>query len=154
MRTLLRALLQVVGTDSSETHTKSSGAPFPFQPNLATKEGTAVPKPHHVITEGNIQASIWKNTGGAKGHYYTFSMSKSYERDGKTQYGTSFGYFDGIRVARLALEAVEWIAEAQQGSGGDEREAEEDSESRASRSSKRRSSGKRKGKRERTQADL
>ena len=76
-------------------------------------EGTLVPKPHNAIEVGNITASIWKNEGGKNGHYYTFSLSKSFKRDGKTEYTTSFGYFDGIRVAKATLEAIEWIARQQ-----------------------------------------
>jgi len=77
---------------------------------LTTWRATTLPKPHHTIGDENITASIWKNDGGSRGTYYTFSLSKSYEKDGETKYTTSFGYFDGIRVARITLEAVEWIA--------------------------------------------
>lgn len=66
-------------------------------------------EPFHKIQEDNIQASIWKNEGGTNGHYFTVSLSKSYQRDGETQYATSFGHFDLIRVARLSLMATEWI---------------------------------------------
>ena len=66
-------------------------------------------EPFHKIQEDNIQASIWKNEGGSNGHYFTVSLSKSYQRDGETQYTTSFGHFDLIRVARLSLMATEWI---------------------------------------------
>ena len=66
--------------------------------------------PHHTISEDNIHAAIWKNEGGGNSHYFTVSLSKSYESDGKTKYTSSFGHFDLIRVARLSLMATEWIA--------------------------------------------
>lgn len=72
-----------------------------------------MPKPHHTIVDGNIEAAIWKNENKSKSGYYTFSLSKTYEKDGKTKYTSSYGYFDGIRVARITLQAVEWIAQVQ-----------------------------------------
>ena len=71
-------------------------------------------EPFHKIQEANIQASIWKNEGGSNGHYFTVSLTKSYQRDGETQYTTSFGHFDLIRVARLSLMATEWITKQSQ----------------------------------------
>ena len=71
-------------------------------------------EPFHKIQEDNIQASIWRNEGGSNGHYFTVSLSKSYQRDGETQYTTSFGHFDLIRVARLSLMATEWISKQSQ----------------------------------------
>ena len=71
-------------------------------------------EPFHKIQEDNIQASIWKNEGGSNGHYFTVSLSKSYQRDNETHFTTSFGHFDLIRVARLSLMATEWITKQSQ----------------------------------------
>jgi len=98
-----------------------------------------VPKPHHVIEDRNVVASIWKNEGGKNGHYYTFSLSKSFTRDNKTEYTTSFGYFDGIRVAKATLGAIDWIARQQ---NRDKDDSDESSE-------KPNRGGSRRGKRER-----
>jgi hypothetical protein len=75
----------------------------------SAQEGRTLAEPFHKIQEDNIQASIWKNEGGSEGHYFTVSLTKSYQRDGETHYSTSFGHFDLIRVARLSLMATEWI---------------------------------------------
>ena len=70
-------------------------------------------EPFHKIQEANIQASIWKNEGGSSGHYFTVSLSKSYQRDNETHFTTSFGKPCNSRTAqimkrRLALNSCRY----------------------------------------------
>ncbi len=66
-------------------------------------------KPIHIIRDGVLTASIWRNeTEGGK-VIYNVSFSRSYLKDDTWQTAFSYARNDILKIARLAEQAYDWI---------------------------------------------
>ena len=87
-------------------------------------------KPVETIRDGALAASIWEREG-SKGRYFEFTLSRSYQKDGKFAYSTTFHERDAeslrrvVELAAISIRRRNGAAEEQQtgtglGSGADD----------------------------------
>ena len=65
-------------------------------------------QPEERFREGNVVASVWQNAGPT-GTYYNVTLSRSYQKDGATQWTDSLGRYDLTPAAIALLRAHKWI---------------------------------------------
>ena len=80
--------------------------------------------PWDVLRDGSLKATIWHNEG-ENGVYFTTTLSKTFEQNGKLRDGQSFSGADLLRIAELARQAYKAIRQHRQASRSGSREAGE-----------------------------
>jgi hypothetical protein len=72
-------------------------------------------KPAHKIRSGVLQVTIWRNSSGEKGPWYSVNASRSYKADDDSWRETdSLGFDDLLPMAKLFDLAHTWILHQQQ----------------------------------------
>ena len=73
---------------------------------------TAAPKnrPVYEVRAGSVLASVWENTS-EKTRHYNVTLSRLYKDGNSWKSSTSFGSWDLVDVARVAVVAEMWVNE-------------------------------------------
>ncbi len=68
-------------------------------------------KPERQVRSGTVVASVWKNSGGKTGHFYTVTFQRFYRKtdDEPWQYSQSYGLWDLFDLVKAAGGAHTWI---------------------------------------------
>lgn len=68
-------------------------------------------KPVKTFKAGNIRASVFMNSKEDEYEFYTVNTTRSYQKNGKWEYTSSFRSVDVPTAARLMNLAFDWIVE-------------------------------------------
>jgi hypothetical protein len=66
--------------------------------------------PVHSIRHGRLQGSIWQNASD-NGPWYSITLTRSYQKDGKWASATSYGRDDLLALSKLVEVLYMWTVE-------------------------------------------